>query len=63
MKTVVLLIVMVMLLLSFKSGVAASARCVVIKKAGSTLLLECGERGKTFAEGMEVKMKSVKQGK
>lgn len=37
---------------------AESAKCVVVKKEGRVLTMDCGERGEGFAQGTSVKIKT-----
>jgi hypothetical protein len=39
-------------------GFAESAKCVVVKKEGSVLVMDCGERGESFQQGANVKIKT-----
>ena len=40
------------------TGLAASARCVVVKAEGTILTLDCGKRAGGFPSGSKVKIKT-----
>ena len=42
---------------------AESAKCVVVKKEGSVLTMDCGARGESFAQGTNVKIKTDREKK
>jgi hypothetical protein len=40
---------------------AASAKCVVVKKEGSVLIMDCGDQSKGFQEKSKVKIKTDRE--
>lgn len=55
------LIACVILLFGFgyqETGNAASAKCVVVNKSGTVLVMDCGDRGESIPNGANVKVKT-----
>jgi hypothetical protein len=48
----------VVMFLSSTMAYGASARCEVVKKEGSVLIMDCGEQAKGFNEKSQVKIKT-----
>ncbi len=49
------------LLVTNQLAFAASAKCVVVKKEGNVLIMDCGDQSKGFQEKSKVKIKTDRE--
>lgn len=58
MKYLICSCLLLVMFLSSTMVFGASARCEVVKKEGSVLIMDCGEQAKGFNEKSQVKIKT-----
>ena len=58
MKYLICSCILIVMFSSAAMSFGASARCEVVKKEGSVLIMDCGEQAKGFNEKSQVKIKT-----
>ena len=59
-RTILLTAILCSATLLLATAHAATLRCTVVKVDGDQVTMECGEKAKSLAEGVKVKVKTVK---
>jgi hypothetical protein len=61
MKYLMCIGIVLCLIVTSHSAFAASAKCVVVKKQGNVLIMDCGDQSKGFQEKSKVKIKTDRE--